>query len=164
MRPWAAAVVLAFAVAFQIIALPLYRAGGIAPDFPFLALAYLGFFAPPRRVLAAAAIVACAVDVLSLDPIGTRLAGYLPALWLIGRARRTILAESAVLRIGLTLVGASIAFAIGWAFVSWREGNWPTPWFELKCSFYTALTGVGAYAALDLHRPRLGWGRDRFFL
>ncbi len=109
MKAWPAAVLLSLAIAFQVLSLPLYRAGSFGPDFPFLALAYLALFAPPRRLLAAAALTACAIDVLSLDPLGTRLAGYLPALALVGRARRTAIADSAVLRAVLTLAACSIA-------------------------------------------------------
>jgi rod shape-determining protein MreD len=150
-------------VAVQVLAAPYYRTGNVAPDFPLLALAYLGFFAPPRRLLAIAAGTALAVDALSLDPVGTRLLGYLPALWLINRARRTALAESIVLRAGLTLAACVIASAIGWAFLSWKDGRWAGAALEAKAALYTAIIGVGVHAAIDPCRGRLGWVRDRFF-
>jgi cell shape-determining protein MreD len=162
-KTWPAVVLLAVAVAFQVTTLPVYRAGSVAPDFPFLALVYLGFFAPRRPLLVAAAITACVIDIVSLDPLGARLAGYLPALALLNRGRRTVLAESQVLRAGLTLVACCAAFLLEAAFVGWKEGRWIAVGFELRCAVYTTIIGVAVHAALDAYRARLGWVRDRFF-
>jgi hypothetical protein len=163
MRPLPAIVLVLFAIVLQVTALPLYRAGTVAPDFPFLALAYLALFAPPRKVLALAAAAAVGIDILSLDPLGTRLVGYLPALWLLGRFRRGPVAAIPLLRAVATLAACLAAFEIEGAFVVVREGRWLGVGFELLTALYTALLGVAAHAALDRYRPRLGWVRDRFF-
>lgn len=159
-----AAFLVAASIAFQALALPLYRSGTAAPDFPFLVLSYLAFFAPPRRVLALGALAAAAMDTLSLDPLGTRLLGYLPAIWLVGRARRSFIVESAVFRAGLTFLACCLALALEGGYVSAREGagGLGLGW-ALWAALYTALLGVSAHAALDLVRPQLGWARDRFF-
>lgn len=164
MKTRPAGVLLVLAIAFQGLALPLYRAGGLAPDFPFLALCYLGLFAPPGKLLLHAAVCASAIDIASLDPLGTRLAGYLPALWLLNLARRSFIAESAFLRAALTLVACLAAGVLSGAWLALREGRWLGMWFELRSASYTALIGVGVHAALDHYRARLGWARDRFFV
>jgi rod shape-determining protein MreD len=163
MRTGPAVILIAFAVVLQTIAGPLYQIGGVAPDFPFLALAYLALFAQQRKILALGGIAAIAIDVISLDPIGTRLAGYLPALWLLGRVRRTLWAEVPVFRSVATLGACIVAFGMEAAFLAWKEGRWPDPGFEAECVLYTALIGVCVHAALDGYRSRLGWVRDRFF-
>jgi rod shape-determining protein MreD len=159
-----AALLLVLAIAFQASALPLYRAGGLAPDFPFLALCYLGLFAPLGKLLVHAALCGTAIDLLSLDPLGTRLAGYLPALWLLNLARRSFVAESAILRAALTWLACLAAGLLAGGWLALREGRWLGTWFELRSASYTALIGVGVHAALDLYRARLGWARDRFFV
>ena len=164
MKTRPAVVLLALAVAFQGAALPLYRAGGLAPDFPFLALSYLGLFAAPGKLLFHAALCGTAIDLLSLDPLGTRLAGYLPALWLLNLARRSFIVESAILRAALTWLACLTAGLLSGGWLALREGRWLGIWFELRSASYTALIGVGVHAALDHYRARLGWARDRFFL
>ncbi|MGH9363594.1 MAG: rod shape-determining protein MreD, partial [Thermoanaerobaculia bacterium] len=99
MRSGPALLLVALACAIQAAAGPLYRVGNVAPDFPLLALTYLTFFAPRRSVLGLGAATAAAIDLISLDPLGTRLLGYLPPLWFAGRARRGFIAESALLRL-----------------------------------------------------------------
>jgi len=143
-------------------ALPLYRVGNVTPDFPFLALVYLGLFAPPRRLLLTAALAALVIDLASLDPLGTRLVGYLPPLWLLNRLRGGFLAESPLFRAGLTLAACLLAFQLEGVFLAWREGYWLGAGLELRTALYTAVLGVGAHAALDHYRGRLGWARDRF--
>jgi hypothetical protein len=161
-RFWPATALLLFALAFQVLALPLYRLGDALPDFPFLALAYLGLFARPRQVLAAAAVVAVAIDAVSLDPLGTHLVGYLPALWLLNRVRGGFIAGSVILRGAFTLAAAWAAFLLQGAFLASREGRWPSAGLELRSALYTAALGVIVHAALDRYRTGLGWVRDRF--
>jgi rod shape-determining protein MreD len=163
MKTWPAIILVAFAVVLQTTAVPLYQIGGVAPDFPFLTLAYLALFAQQRRILALGAAAAIAIDLVSLDPLGTRLAGYLPALWFLGRVRRTLWAEVTVFRGIATLGGCIIAWGMEILFLAWREGRWPDVAFESECILYTALIGVCVHAALDGYRSRLGWARDRFF-
>ncbi len=163
MKTGPAILLLALAIAFQSLALPLYRAGSVAPDFPFLALVYLGFFAAPLDLFLLAVLAAVVIDLGSLDPLGTRLAGYLPALWFVSRWRRGFVAESTALRAGLTFAAAALAFTAEGALLAWKEGRWLGLGVELKAALYTALLGVAVHALLDRYRNGLGWARDRFF-
>ena len=153
---------LGFSVCFQALALPLYRAGNITPDIPFLVLIYLGFLAPIRQLLIVAGITSLVVDLGSLDPVGTRLVGYLPALWLLTRARGGFLSESAFFRGVLTFAACTIAFVLEGLYLAWREGYWLGAGIEVTTALYTTVLGVGVHAALDLYRHRLEWARDRF--
>jgi rod shape-determining protein MreD len=163
MSPWPSAILLIFSCLFQILASPLYEVGGIRPDFPFLALIYLAFFAPPYQVFLAGGATAIGIDILSMDPLGTRLLGFLPVLWLLGRFRRTMIAESPLLRAGLALAACLASFGIQGAILAWKEGIWHGFLPDLKLVLYTALLGVAVHGTLDLYRARLGWVRDRYF-
>jgi rod shape-determining protein MreD len=163
MRIGAASLLLAFSIVFQALALDLYRSGSLAPDFPLLALLYLSFFAPPGELMFLAALTALTIDLISLDPLGTRLAGYLPALWMANRLRRGFVVESAFLRGAVTWAAAWAAFSLEGGFLAWREGRWLGLGYEFKSALYTAFLGIAVHAALDRCRNQLGWARDRFF-
>jgi rod shape-determining protein MreD len=162
-RILAAAVLLIFALVLQVTALPYYRIGRAAPDFPFLCLLYLAYFAPRRPLLLLAFLTGLAVDLISLDPVGTRFVGYLPPLWLANRVRRGFVAESPALRAVLTFVAALLAGSLEGGYLALREGRWLGLGGAFTNALYAALLGVAVFAALDLHRTRLGWARDRFF-
>ena len=159
----AAVFLLLFSIGLQGLAAGSYRVGGVAPDFPFLALVYLALYLKPSDVFLLASLAALAIDLYSLDPLGTRLLGYLPPLVLIGRLRRGFVAESAVLRAALTLTAAAIAFTLEGAYLAFREGRWQGLWSEITSAFYTALVGAAFHSVLDSYRGSLGWSRDRFF-
>ncbi len=163
MNPGPAVLLLVLSVAFQATAAPLYRAGSLEPDFPFLALVYLAFFAEPAALFWAAVLTAAAIDGVSIDPFGARLLAYIPVLLFLNRFRRGFVAESALLRCGLTLLGCAAAFTIEGAFVAWREGRWIGLGFEMRLALYTALLGLAVHGVIDRWRFRLGWARDRFF-
>ncbi len=163
MNPGPALLLLLFSVVFQATAAPLYRAGSIEPDFPFLALVYLAFFAEPVALLWAAVLVAAAIDCVSIDPFGTRLLAFPPVLLLLNRFRRGFVAESALLRCGLTIAGCVVAFTIEGAFLAWKDGRWLGLGFEVRSALYTALLGLAVHGVMDRGRFRLGWTRDRFF-
>jgi len=152
-----------FAIAFQALAGGSYRVGGVAPDFPFLALVYLALFLKPADAVLVTSLAALAIDLFSLDPLGTRLIGYLPPVAVIGRLRRGFVAESPVLRPCLTFCAAALAGTLEGAYLALREGRWPGLGGELSAAFYTALVGAAFHALLDSYRSRLGWSRDRFF-
>ena len=163
MRPWPAALLLAFALVLQVLAGGFYRIAGLTPDFAFLALAYLSLFARPGALLVAAGATALVIDAISLDPLGTHLAGYLPALWLLNRFRRSFIAESALLRAALTLFAAWLAFLLEGAFLAATEGRWMGAGGELVSALYTGILGVAFHAGIDRYRAGLGWARDRYF-
>ena len=152
-----------FAIAFQGLAGGSYRVGGVAPDFPFLALVYLAFFLKPSDAFLVTSAAAVAIDLCSLDPLGTRLLGYLPPVVVIGRLRRGFVAGSAVLRPFVTFCAAALAFSLEGAYLAFREGRWPGLGGEISAAFYTALVGAAFHSLLDSYRSRLGWSRDRFF-
>jgi rod shape-determining protein MreD len=159
----AVAFLLLFSIGFQALAGGSYRVGGVTPDFPFLALVYLALFLKPADAFLLASLTALTIDLLSLDPLGTRLLGYLPPIALIGRLRQGFISESVALRAFLTLAAASIAFTLEAAYLCFREGRWPGLWGELSAAFYTALVGAAFHSFLDAYRSRRGWSRDRFF-
>ena len=85
-----------------------------------------------RVLLALLLVPFLAIDWLSLDPLGTRLAGYLPALWLLNRFRRGFLTESLPLRALLTSLAAALAFLIEGTYLVGCEGRWLGAGFELR--------------------------------
>ena len=161
MKTGPAVLLVVLAILFQALAGSLYRVGNVVPDFPFLALIYLAFFSPPRALLLLTAGTAVAIDLLSLDPLGTRLCGYVPALWLLNRMRRSFATESHGLRVALTLCAALLCFVLEGAYLAWREGRWLGTGVELEAAVYTGILGLVVHGILDHYRVGLGWARDR---
>lgn len=163
MRTGPALLLLGSAVAYQGLAGDLYRLQDVAPDFVFLALLYLSFFAEAPALLFLSLAVALFVDLVSLDSLGTRVCGYLPVVALVNRFRRGFIVESPLLRFVVTLLAAFLSSALQGLYLGWREGRWLGAGFEAKSAFATATLSLVLFWLLDCHRGALGWARDRFF-
>lgn len=164
MRGGAVFLLLLLALAYQVLAAPLYRLGSAAPDFLFLALIYLAFFAPTVELLVVAVLSSVAVDLLSLDPLGSRVFGVLPALWLVSQMRSWFVVESWVFRWVLVLVAVLLASVLRNAYVSYVETGGPSLRFDFFSALYTTVVGLAVHGLLDGCRQSLGWIRKRHFV
>ncbi len=152
-----------FAVAYATLARPLYAFGIASPDFVFLALVYLAFFAPTHSLLALTAAVSFVLDILSLDPAGTHAVALLPPMWLVGRLRGWFVLDSAALRWIVVLPVCLLSMELRQQYLAFLRPGTPVDRVaDLACALYTAALGLVVHTLLDRRfRPALGWTRNR---
>jgi rod shape-determining protein MreD len=158
----AAFALIALALAYQTLALPLYRAGAAGPDFVFLVIVYLACFAPAIEVLAVAFPIAIVLDLVSLDPLGAHVAAYVVPVVLVCRAQGWFVLTSPALRWSVVLAAALLAGALRSAALAALDGpEGPGAGVAALSALYTTALGIPIHALLDRVRHCLGWTRDR---
>lgn len=175
MNRLAATLVVLLAMAYQVLATPLYAIGPAVPDFVLLVLVYLAFFAQRGEVVALALAWSVIADLMSLDPLGTTAFGLVPVLLLVGRMRGWFVLEAPLLRPVIVLAAAFLCARLARLYAALAGGPAASGGDGIEsflgaglgadaaAAVYTALAGVLVHGLLDLHRGRLGWRRDRHF-
>lgn len=156
MRPLAWLLLLV-ALVYQVVALPLYRIGGAAPDFVLLFVSYLALFEVPRRSIPAAFLCGLGVDALSADPWGCHAAGYALGVWILSWWHGEGLGEDPLPRSLLVLLAAAASSAARWGvLVAWtRSVSLVDPLAAGACVAYTGLLSLVVFGLLDPLRAAL---------
>ena len=110
MKPAAVIALLGLAIAYQLLALPVYRVGGVAPDFVFVSLLYVALRQSTGVTLFLGLVLATILDPLSIDPAGAHAAGFVPVLLVVGRCRHWAVLKSAVCRCVVVFPAALMAW------------------------------------------------------
>ena len=108
MRP-AAIVLLAVALAWQLLVGSSFGIGPARPDFLLVAVAYMALYESPRRALAFAVIAGLLADLISADPWGAHVLGYLLPAWALGLAGAASWGDDPLARAGLAALGAALS-------------------------------------------------------
>lgn len=166
--------VLCAALAYQLLALPLYSlrpddvlaslslgpllpGERIAPDFVLLVLVWFAVLDPTSRVLWAALSCGLIVDALSLDPWFAHALGYPVAVWFVRLPLRERWAEAFLPRLLVTALALVFAAAVRMAVLWLSQPRAASPALE---SFgleilYDLLLSVPLFVLLDACRSRL---------
>jgi rod shape-determining protein MreD len=141
----------AFALLFQMVALPLYRVGLCAPDFLFLVVAYFALEAVPRRSVAFALACGLVLDLLSADPMGAHALGYAASAGLLSSFRKEGWSLMTPPRWLLVLVAVAAAWAVrALALAARGDPAFPRD-FTMEIGFvvYEVLLSLPAFVLLD---------------
>jgi hypothetical protein len=165
-----AILLLAAALLFEMLALPLYRLGplaldpgggagieSVAPDFLLLAIIYLALADRSRRILVAAIGSGTAAGAFSLDPWFAPALSYLAVVSLLRVPAREGWGETALPRAGLVVVGLAAALAVRHSLLWLSEPDCVPPGagaFVLEVAYGTLLALV-VFPVLDAFRGRL---------
>ncbi len=163
MNARSAVFLVALALVYHALAIPLYRLGGAVPDFLLIVVVYLAFFAPIGELLILAVGASVVVDVLSLDPIGSHMAALVPVILVIGRVRGWFVLRGPGLRSVFVFVAALLASLGRTTYVALVSVDGAQVSVEALSAVYTTLIAVLVHGLLDRYRRRLGWVRDRAF-
>jgi rod shape-determining protein MreD len=148
MRPQLA-LVLVFAVAYQLLAIPVYQFGPIGPDLVLLVIAYVAFHERFQRAMVAALCAGLAVDFVSLEPWGVFTASYasVATVVAVGRRRgwsldplpRVMLSAAALLAASVVRLGITWSGDLADAQLVWVAGG----------AGYTVALAPAVYGLLD---------------
>lgn len=153
---------------YQLVALPLYTFGGIAPDFVLAATCALAACGRPGVALVLAPACGVIFDAVSLDPWSSHALGYLLASWILVRARaRRWMSDPLSLALLIFVAGAgatAVRYAIafidqgGDVLPGWTRGVLEAGYSGAAACVVTGLAGpfrdaLGPRRRSEFHQP-----------
>lgn len=150
-----AIVLLGAALAYQLLALPLYKVGSVGPDFVLVVLLYLAIHESAARGVFAAALSGLLLDAISIEPFGSYSLGYVGGAAAVWISRHAVFAggpwsPTAPRRAALALVGIVASnlprAALDPALASQVLAG------LLGCAAYSAATIPVIFGLLEAHR------------
>jgi rod shape-determining protein MreD len=103
---------IALAIVYQTVALPLYQIGAAGPDFVLVAVGYPAMYGGGAAPIVLATMTGLLVDALSLEPWGAHALGYVVAAGILQVARRGGWGASALGRLGWVSTAVAVAFLL----------------------------------------------------
>lgn len=156
MKPWLPAL-LVLALAYQMVALPLYRFGPAVPDFVLIVIAYVALEERRGRALTIGLLTGLVVDALSLEPWGVHGLGYTVASMLLLVARRVSRTDDVAVRFLLVALASLTVAGLRFAML-WKPGATTLAEEALAAgatALYNGILGSLVFALLDPVRTRL---------
>jgi len=154
-RP-AALALLAAALAWQLLAGSSSGVGPARPDFLLVAVAYIALYESPRRALGFALVAGLVADLVSADPWGAHVLGYLLPAWALGLAGAARWGDDPAARAGLAVLASALSGGIRDVVLLVLEPDARGPaWPLLADALLAGAVAPLVFALLDPYRERL---------
>ena len=155
MRP-AGLLLLATALVWQVLVGSSFGIGPARPDFLLLAVAYVALYESPRGALGFAFMAGLLADLVSADPWGAHVLGYLLPAWALGLAGAARWGDDPLARAGLAALASALSGGVRDVVLLVLEPDARGPaWPLLADALLAAAVAPLAFALLDPYRERL---------